>query len=95
MKRLTGSRKLMQNLKPGQALLIRDELAKILVMATGINASYDYSALLGKLKNGGEIGDMLKQYLLATELVTIVILMLSMIRIFISPRVFLVNSYGY
>ena len=36
----------------GSGTTYRDELAKILVMATGINASYDYSALLGKLKNG-------------------------------------------
>ena len=78
----------MRNLETGSGTTYRDELAKILVMATGINASYDYSALLGKLKNGGEIGDMLKHILLATEHVTIVILMLSMIRIFISPRAF-------
>lgn len=40
----------------------RDMPTTILVMATGLNPTYDYSPLLGKMQNGGEIGSYLKQY---------------------------------
>lgn len=46
----------------GTSTTYRDELVKILVAATGLNASYDYSTLLAKMKYGAEVSDILKQY---------------------------------
>lgn len=40
----------------------RDTPAMILIMASGINPSYDYSSLLGKMKNGTEIANILNKY---------------------------------
>ncbi len=40
----------------------RDTPAMILVMASGINPSYDYSSLLGKMQNGTEIDNILRSY---------------------------------
>ncbi|MFV0536446.1 MAG: RagB/SusD family nutrient uptake outer membrane protein [Dysgonomonas sp.] len=46
----------------GTATSYRDTPAMILVMASGINPSYDYSSLLGKMKNGTEIDNILRSY---------------------------------
>jgi hypothetical protein len=79
----------------GSGTTYRDELAKILVMATGINASYDYSALLGKLKNGGEIGDMLKQYPIGNGTCNYRHPYAIYDTDIYQSKGFLVNSYGY
>lgn len=79
----------------GNSTGYRDTPAMILVMATGLNPSYDYSGLLSRMKNGAEISSFLSQYPIGNDVCYYRHLYAIYDTDIYQSKGMLVNSYGY